>query len=329
MEPKRRFSLADLLSLVRLPLAGSFVLVSDVVTQLAVVAIAACTDWLDGWVARRRGAGPYGAIIDPAADRVFVLVVLATLVAGGALTLAQCALLLLRDIATTIGAVATRLIPRWRTERLQARWSGKVVTALQFATLIALIVQPKTLAWMLPVVVVASVISILDYTRVLWGRRALVATVVGLVIGSAEVQAQGATRQPAFRPVVRADAFLARVDAFHAGAGLTREVGSYVRLDGVLGAGVARAGDATAASGRVEVVGRFLLDPFRQSRWGFYGGGGLIGRLDDGDDVRGYFTLVLGAELPGSGRVRPALEVGIGGGTRVALVVRRGRLDRR
>jgi hypothetical protein len=83
------------------------------------------------------------------------------------------------------------------------------------------------------------------------------------------------------------------------------------------------------ASGRAEVVGRFLLDPFRQSRWGFYGGGGLIARLDEGDDVRGYVTLLLGVEPPGNGQWLPALELGIGGGTRVALVVRRGRAERR
>ena len=152
-----------------------------------------------------------------------------------------------------------------------------------------------------------------------------------LVVADArEVDAQradGSGRQ--FRLALRADAFLARVDAFHAGLGATTDLGSYVRVDAVVAGGVARDGDESVASGRLEVTGRFLLDPFRQSRWGFYGGAGLIARHDDGAETNGYLTLIAGTELPGSGRMLPALEIGIGGGTRFAFVLRRSRPSRR
>src|SRR6266566_9937496 len=50
---------------------------------LAVFAVAAATDALDGWLARRSGsATPRGAFIDPLADKVLVV---GTLVAGAAL----------------------------------------------------------------------------------------------------------------------------------------------------------------------------------------------------------------------------------------------------
>ena len=328
MPTPRPFAPADLISLTRLPLAGAFVLAGDTVTRLAVVGIAGLTDWLDGWVARRGTAGRYGAVIDPAADRVFVVAVIAALVVENAMTLAQCLLLLVRDIATTLGAAAVRLAPSWRPPRLQARWSGKVVTALQFVTLLAVIVQPSSMRWLLPLVVLASGASIVDYARVL--RRAhLHAALIAAFAGSASgLQAQeGST--PSIRPLARIDAFLADVDVLHVGGGVTRELGRYVRLDGVLAAGVARARGETLGSGRAEVVGRFLLDPFLQSRWGFHGGGGIIARLDEGADPRGYITLLFGAELPNEGRWRPAIEIGIGGGTRIALVVRRGAPDRR
>ena len=329
MLPARRFTPADLISLSRLPLAGAFILASDTVTRLTLVGIAGLTDWLDGWIARRRGVGRYGAVIDPAADRVFVVVILATLVAENVLTLAQCLLLLLRDIATTLGVLIVRIAPSLRPERLTARWSGKIVTALQFVALIAVLIEPTTLKWLLPIVVAASVVAIADYALALRRHRALTAVLVALAAGSTQLEAQPGAEQPTWRALARVDAFIARVDAIHVGAGLTRDLGSYVRLDGALAGGVARAGDDTGASGRAELVGRFLLDPFRQSRWGFYAGGGLIARSDDGDDVRGYFTLLFGAELPVEGRMLPALELGIGGGTRVGLVVRRGRMDRR
>lgn len=329
MELARRITTADLISLSRIPLAGAFILGSDSVTRLTLVAMAGLTDWLDGWVARHRGAGRYGAVIDPAADRLFVVVVIATLVAENTMTLVQCLLLLARDIATTIGALLMRLVPSFRPERLQARWSGKVVTALQFVALLAVLIEPATLAWLLPLVVIASVISIVDYSAALWRHRVVAAALVGLMASSTELVAQEAARRSTYRTIARVDAFIARADALHAGAGLTRDVGSYVRLDYVIAGGAAWSGSQAVPSGRAEVVGRFLLDPFRQSRWGFYAGGGLIGRLDDGDEARGYITLLFGAELPGERPMSPAIELGIGAGTRIALVVRRGRADRR
>lgn len=159
----------------------------------------------------------------------------------------------------------------------------------------------------------------------LWGA-ALVMLFAG--VRTADAQATGA-RGATVRLVGRVDAFLARTGALHAGLGATTDLGSYVRLDGVLAAGAARVSGVTVASGRVEIVGRFLLDPFRQSRWGFFVGSGLIARFDDGTRGQGYLTLLLGTELPGTARTRPALEVGIGGGTRVGIAIRQGRLNRR
>ncbi len=145
---------------------------------------------------------------------------------------------------------------------------------------------------------------------------------------TADAQATGG-QGDAVRFVGRVDAFLARTEALHAGLGATTDLGSYVRLDAVLAAGSARVSGVTVASGRVEIVGRFLLDPFRQSRWGVHIGSGLIARFDDGTRGKGYLTLLLGTELPGTSRTRPALEVGIGGGTRVGIAIRQGRINRR
>src|SRR5688500_17381914 len=329
MTQTRRLTLADLISLSRLPLAGAFVLAGDSVTRLTLIGIAGLSDWLDGWVARHGAAGRYGAILDPAADRAFVVIVLATLVSEHVMTLAQCLLLLTRDIATTLGVLLLQAAPGRRPERLQARWTGKLVTALQFVTLIAMMIEPTSITWLLPLVVMTSIVAIADYARVLWRRPASATVLVAVLAGAGHLEAQEAGRGSVFRPLGRVDAFLARADAVHAGAGVTRDLGSYVRLDYVLAAGAARAGGETVASARAEGVARFLLDPFRQSRWGFYGGGGLVARLDGGDDLRGYVTLLFGAELPDEGRMLEAIELGIGGGMRIALVVRRGRPDRR
>ncbi|MFX7242983.1 CDP-alcohol phosphatidyltransferase family protein, partial [Acinetobacter baumannii] len=50
-------------------------------TASAVFALAAATDWLDGYLARRLGQStPFGAFLDPVADKLMVAVALVLLV---------------------------------------------------------------------------------------------------------------------------------------------------------------------------------------------------------------------------------------------------------
>ena len=123
----------------------------------------------------------------------------------------------------------------------------------------------------------------------------------------------------------RLDGIFARTPGVEAGLGFTVPNGIYVRSGFVAGVGAGRHG----IEGRTDFVSRFSLDPFRQSRWAPYAGAGVSGRyrseLDGGS--RAYLMILLGVEGPlplGSteGWV-PAVEVGLGGGARVAVVMRR------
>jgi len=124
----------------------------------------------------------------------------------------------------------------------------------------------------------------------------------------------------------RIDAIVARTTGFEAGVGLSVPAGIYVRSGLVAGIGAGRHG----VEGRTDLIARFSLDPFRQSRWAPYGGGGISGRyrskLDGGS--RAYVLVFLGVEGPlplgqTSGLV-PAFELGLGGGARFAVILRRG-----
>ena len=124
----------------------------------------------------------------------------------------------------------------------------------------------------------------------------------------------------------RIDAIVARTTGFEASLGLSVPAGIYVRSGLVAGIGVGRHG----VEGRTDLIARFSLDPFRQSRWAPYGGGGISGRyrskLDGGS--RAYVLVFLGVEGPlplgqTSGLV-PAFELGLGGGARFAVILRRG-----
>lgn len=134
----------------------------------------------------------------------------------------------------------------------------------------------------------------------------------------------------AFQAEGRIDGIFSDNTAVHAGYGMSVPLGLYVRGGLVLGAGPGRYG----LEGRSDLIGRFSFDPFRQSRWAPYGGGGLSARYNSTADGRakGYLLVFLGLEGPLPGRTKgwvPAVEVGLGGGARVAVMVRRGVRARR
>src|SRR6266550_2703049 len=82
----------------------------------------------------------------------------------------------------------------------------------------------------------------------------------------------------------RIDAIFAHTTGFEGALGITVPGGIYVRSGLVAGLGAGRHG----VEGRTDFISRFSLDPFRQSRW------------------------------------VPAVELGLGGGARVSVILRRG-----
>jgi len=113
-----------------------------------------------------------------------------------------------------------------------------------------------------------------------------------------------------------------RVDAVHALAGVALPVGTYTRIGLLAGGGAAHVAGATVGSVRADAIARFVLDPYRQSRWGISAGGGITVRHEPGLGTRGHLALVLDAEGPARGRVAPALQLGLGGGVRFGVALR-------
>jgi hypothetical protein len=154
-----------------------------------------------------------------------------------------------------------------------------------------------------------------------WRWAFFLSLVVILPYGlSAQVQ------QQALQTEYRIDALVARTAGVEAGLGLSVPAGLYMRWGVVGGVGAG----AHGAEGRTDFVARFSLDPFRQSRWALYAGGGVSGRYRSERDggSRAYLLLYLGLEGPlplgrTSGFV-PAFELGLGGGARFGVIVRRG-----
>ena len=157
MDRAALFTLPYVVSMSRLVLAAGFVGARGAEERLALIGAASVTDFLDGWLARRRNAATrWGALIDPIADRVFVLAAVTAFLANGELTLAQYLILLSRDVMTAIGFLVARMVPWLRPVEFKARYLGKLVTVLQLATFVAVLVVPRVVAPLVTAVAVRS-----------------------------------------------------------------------------------------------------------------------------------------------------------------------------
>ncbi len=107
------------------------------------------------------------------------------------------------------------------------------------------------------------------------------------------------------------------------GAGGELAVAPPIRLalDGTLG--IVTGGPARR-TGRVDLLTRYLLDPYAQLRWGLSGGAGLTTQWDDGTPQVGLL-LVGGIEGPPRHGWRPGLDVALGRGVRLTVALRRAR----
>lgn len=106
--------LPNLLSALRLlaaPLAGWAILAEHDSLALAMFAFAGLSDLADGFIARRWGfASRFGAWLDPAADKLLMLVCFVALLKVGAVPLWLVVLVITRDLVIAGGAVLAKIL---------------------------------------------------------------------------------------------------------------------------------------------------------------------------------------------------------------------------
>ena len=141
---------------------------------VALFAIAALTDYLDGWIARTWSLeSEFGRVLDPVADKLLVAAALLLLLAADRAPLVAVGLILLREIL--VSGLRERLAGRLvlPVSRL-AKWK----TAAQMAAITLLLIGPLggtggavALAgeYLLWVAAALTWITALDYLRTAWG----------------------------------------------------------------------------------------------------------------------------------------------------------------
>jgi hypothetical protein len=158
-------------------------------------------------------------------------------------------------------------------------------------------------------------------------RAAALAGAAALIAGLSTSARGQDPASPGVMPELRADVLFGHQSAAQLGAGMQIPFGYYVRLglDGAVGVRLGDVGAGSRMDGRVDLLTRFLLDPFRQNRYGLSLGGGIGLRAEPGDHVRPVLLAALDLEgVRWSSGWVPALQVGLGGGARLGIVLRRG-----
>jgi CDP-diacylglycerol--glycerol-3-phosphate 3-phosphatidyltransferase/cardiolipin synthase len=163
----RVFTVPNLLSFTRIPLAAAFVAVHGTGPRLALITAAALTDLLDGWLARQGASTRVGALLDPIADKTFVLLALSAFLFDGDITTRDYFVMIARDLATAVGLLVAYYLPGLEVTDFKARRSGKVLTVLQIAALFVVLLRPAWLPWFIWVVAACSAWAIVDYTMYL------------------------------------------------------------------------------------------------------------------------------------------------------------------
>src|SRR5476649_1657642 len=105
-------ALPNILSSSRVVLAAGFVMFKSVDVRLGLVCVAAATDFLDGYIARRgKWTSRWGALLDPIADRVFALVAVSVFLFSGVLSTLGYFVMISRDLMTAVGFLVARMVP--------------------------------------------------------------------------------------------------------------------------------------------------------------------------------------------------------------------------
>jgi hypothetical protein len=157
---------------------------------------------------------------------------------------------------------------------------------------------------------------------------------MALLALSAPASAQSGPPLPRLMNEGRVDARISRSNSVELGWSLIIPASVYVRTALTAAGGYVRRDQRWMRESRYEATARFLLDPFRQARYGLSLGGGVGMTNSDGlftapnvvgqqsQRWRPFLAAFADVELRRSAGLTPAIQVGVGSGVRVGLVIR-------
>ncbi len=179
--PRAMFTLPNIITIGRvllIPVVAFLLLDHDYTLAFAVFVVAAVGDWVDGFIARRfNQMSQLGAVLDPVADKMTMMIVAILMAAQGLLPIWLAVVIVMRDAVIVAGAVAYRFVVG-RIEMAPTRLS-KANTFLEFGVISLVMAQAAQLveagAWLTPlfILVFASVLVSGAHYVWIWRRKAV------------------------------------------------------------------------------------------------------------------------------------------------------------
>lgn len=141
-----------------------------------VFVVISCTDWLDGYLARKRNeVTDFGKFMDPLADKILVTAALLVLIELGALPSWVVLLIVAREFIVS----GVRMVAASKGEVIAASWYGKFKTVFQMIAIVLFVVKESpvlhdasesvylavyALSWFVMLIaLVLTVVSMIDY----------------------------------------------------------------------------------------------------------------------------------------------------------------------
>ncbi len=154
----------NLLSTIRLCLAFAFPFCA-VKLWIWLIIGGGISDFLDGWIARKWNVASWqGGLLDAIADKLFILLALATFSHAGVFSPWWIFAVISRDLTVVFTAGYAALCRSWTSfQAMDSRWSGKCATAGQFLLLFSVVLFPSTISMILYLAVIISIVAAVDY----------------------------------------------------------------------------------------------------------------------------------------------------------------------
>jgi cardiolipin synthase len=109
------------------------------------LAVLGCTDWVDGWIARRwHQVSTVGKVLDPTADRLMLAVGVIAILLDGSVPVAIGVLTIVREITV---AVAVLALAAMGARRIDVTWAGKAGTFGQMVAYPLFLVSHAGVNW--------------------------------------------------------------------------------------------------------------------------------------------------------------------------------------
>ncbi|MDO4443318.1 MAG: CDP-diacylglycerol--glycerol-3-phosphate 3-phosphatidyltransferase [Slackia sp.] len=142
----------------------------------AIFVVISCTDWLDGYLARKRNeVTDFGKFMDPLADKILVTAALLVLIELGAIPSWVVLVIVAREFIVS----GVRMVAASKGEVIAASWYGKFKTVFQMVAIVLFVVKESpvwegapfglyaglyVLSWLvMGVALVLTVVSMVDY----------------------------------------------------------------------------------------------------------------------------------------------------------------------